>query len=257
MNPSFSPNLLKLAYLGGIKKCAFYNAPFWEENENPMVAIRQTDKVLQSLVIARRSGGNGYVQIPKKELREELNDLRFRVMGIPTYRTPASTKNSGGISREHIFQEALIPDLTFRITWKNDSEKLFVRGHFIGRNYELVTYPMHSEIAQRLVDIFSDRKSYAILYAKKLDYLHQKMEMKKKEKLWDSKKDKAPEFSMTDLKRDIANKVDAINQKIIRIVSEYLYLEGIPENGAWAYKFNTKGDVKVGVGTHVVIEKEG
>ena len=256
MEQHYSAHLLILAFLGRIQRCAFYDAPFWNPGENPMVAVRQCSKVLQSLVIGRRSGGNGYVQIPKKDLREELNDHRLRIMGIPTYRTPAATRNAGGISREYIYQEQQIPDLIFRLTWKVDLEKIYVRGHFMGESHELVSYLLNTEVAQRLIDIFSDRRSYQILFAKKMSYLEEKLEKKKKEKLWDPKKDKAPAFSMTELKRDLANKVDTLNQKIIEIVSEHLYLEGIPEGGAWAYKFNTKGEVKVGVGSHLKIEKE-
>ena len=256
MNTQYSANLLKLAYLGKIKKCIYYDSPVWEKNENPMIAIRQSDKVLQSLVIKRRRGGNGYVQIPKKDLREELNDLRFRVMGIPTYRTPAATQNTGGISKEHIYHELQIPDLIFHLKWKVDSEKLYVHGYFMGSGHDLVSYPLNTEIAQRLIDIFSNRRSYQILFAKKMSYLEEKLEKKKKEELWDPKKDKAPVFSMTELKRDLANKLDTLNKKIMEIASQHLYLECIPEGGAWAYKFNTKGEMKVGVGSYLKIEKE-
>lgn len=254
MDQQYSVNLLKLAYLGKIKKCAFYDSPFWEGN--PMVAIRQSGKVLQSLVIERRASGNGYVQIPQKNLREELNELRFRIMGIPTYRTPAAIKNVGGISREYIYQDQHIPDFIFKLLWKVELEKLYVRGCYMDVSHELVSYPVHTEIAQRLVDIFNDRGSYKHLQSMKMSYLEGKLEKKKKEKLWDSKRDRVPTFSLTDLKRDLANKFDVLNQKIIQIVGKHLYLEGIPEQGAWAYKFNTKGELKVGIGNHLKIEKE-
>lgn len=255
METQFSPNLLKLAYLKKIKKCGLYDSSFWEPGSNIMHSILQCSIGHQCLVVRRRATGNGYVEAARTAVFNELNSAREK-MGIYTYRTPKARTRCAGIAKEHIYTEDQMPDLKFTIFWKTDSENLFIQGQFMGEFHNLLEYPLDSEIAQRLIDIFSDRKSYAILYAKKMEYLESKETKKKKDKLWDPKLDKLKDFTMTDLKKDLSNKVNTLNQKIISIVSEHLHLEGIPEDGAWAYKFDVKGDIKMGVGTHLRIEKK-